>query len=315
MAERWQQWMPFHIDRWKGSAHVQAMRSSARCGYLYLLSSAWQSDDCSLPDDQYELQVMSGLTVEEWAEHGGIILRRFQRRADGRLANAVLQNEWSEAKRVFEARKKSAERTNRERSAHGDRDGDRRDTARRPLRRADTQTGTGTDTETKTETQKPSRARREGESDSRHAEFREACRKYAEHKGVQFVWNASEGKALADLLGAAPQFTLADFQKCLQHRAKSKGVPHGDRPRVWLPHILRFQTGPLDQFGKIDAPAVAAPAPSREKTTALLGREEQERKKIVDEWRAVQGHPEFSEAPQWVKERLAAETATHNPAA
>lgn len=62
MAARWQQWMPFHIDRWKGSAHVQAMSAAARSGYLYLLTAAWQTTDCSLPAEDDELAVLAGLT-------------------------------------------------------------------------------------------------------------------------------------------------------------------------------------------------------------------------------------------------------------
>lgn len=116
--------MPFHIDRWKGSAHVQAMSSAARSGYLYLLSAAWQTDDCSLPDDEEELQVLSGMTVAEWAESGPRIKRRFTS-VEGRLRNVVLHGEWAEAKRVFNARSQSAKRTNTERSPRRSPGGDR----------------------------------------------------------------------------------------------------------------------------------------------------------------------------------------------
>jgi uncharacterized protein YdaU (DUF1376 family) len=111
--------MPFHIDRWRGSAHVQAMRAAARAGYLYLLASAWQSEDCSLTDEDEELQVLAGLTEEEWAQHGAKILRRFTRREDGRYVNDVLQAEWTAAKLVYDKRSNSFEQVRRSRSAAG----------------------------------------------------------------------------------------------------------------------------------------------------------------------------------------------------
>lgn len=101
MAERWQQWMPFHIDRWRGSAYVQAMRAAARAGYLYLLGSAWQTDDCCVPDDDEELTVLSGLTGEEWQQFGATIRKRFVKTEKG-LRNEVQFEEWNTAKRTFE---------------------------------------------------------------------------------------------------------------------------------------------------------------------------------------------------------------------
>ena len=54
-ADKWQQWMPFHIDRFCGSRKVQSMTPAARAGYLYLLCSQYQSVDCTIPDDNEEL--------------------------------------------------------------------------------------------------------------------------------------------------------------------------------------------------------------------------------------------------------------------
>jgi len=95
--------------------------------------------------------------------------------------------------------------------------------------------------------QKPSRDKRE--SDPRHVPFKLACEMYATHKGVIFVWDGGEAKQLSSLLAASPELTLQTFQKCLNNRAKSP-VPHGERPREWLGTVLRYQEGPLDQFGK-----------------------------------------------------------------
>lgn len=146
MAARWQQWMPFHIDRWKGSAHVQAMSPTARSGYLYLLTSAWQTVDCSLPADDEELAVLAGLTPDEWKENGPVIRRRFSCDEEGRLFNDVLREEWSEAKHIFEARQSNARRTNSVRSSSAHYAG----TADHASRSAATVTDTSTDTETTT---------------------------------------------------------------------------------------------------------------------------------------------------------------------
>jgi hypothetical protein len=118
MPAKWQQWMPFRIDAFKGSPAVQAMHPCARLGYLYLLSCAWQTEDCSLSADPMELAEKSGLGDELWALHGPRILRKFEWVDDKhtRLRNPVLYSEWLEAKRVFDARKEAADRTNSARS-------------------------------------------------------------------------------------------------------------------------------------------------------------------------------------------------------
>lgn len=152
MPAKWQQWMPFKIDAFKASPSVQAMHPAARAGYLYLLSAAWQTDDCSLSSDPLELAEISGLGDELWSIHGPRILRKFLTRTDGRLVNFVLAKEWDEARRVFESRQNAADRTNKHRWSNGDRSV----TDQGPNRSADTRTGTGTITETKTkETKTP----------------------------------------------------------------------------------------------------------------------------------------------------------------
>ena len=144
MAERWQQWMPFHIDRWRGSVHVQAMRPAARIGYLYLLAAAWQSDDCSLCDDHEELQIQAGLDDEEWKENSEKILRRFTKREDGRFVNAVLLSEWKQAEEKFKGNQARAEATNRKRTKNVGRTPDDREA--HALTGTETLTGTSTGT-------------------------------------------------------------------------------------------------------------------------------------------------------------------------
>lgn len=119
MPAKWQTWMPFHIDKFRGSPEVQAMHPSARSGYLYLLASAWQTDDCSISADPIDLATESGLGDELWAVHGPRILRKFITREDGRLQNDVLHAEWVEAKRIFEEGQEEREVISRTRSEAG----------------------------------------------------------------------------------------------------------------------------------------------------------------------------------------------------
>jgi hypothetical protein len=117
MPAKWQQWMPFQIDRFKASPSVRAMHPAARIGYLYLLACQWQSSDCSIPSDPLTLAEMSELGDELWATYGPRILRKFEPvNGDGTLRNAVCYGEWLEAKRIFDARREGAQRTNTVRS-------------------------------------------------------------------------------------------------------------------------------------------------------------------------------------------------------
>lgn len=157
MAEQWQKWFPFYIDRFRGSPDVQAMTAAARLGYIYLLAAAWQSDSCSIPADPFDLASLSGLGDDMWALHGPRILRKFSLTEGGRLQNATLLLEWNKAKRIFEARSKSGRDTTDKRFrkqtesvtvTNGD--GDRAVSEGGPSRSTDTKTETETSTNTKT---------------------------------------------------------------------------------------------------------------------------------------------------------------------
>lgn len=86
--------------------------------------------------------------------------------------------------------------------------------------------------------------------DSRHGLFREQIDRYWKHYTGQASapWNGSEGKALSELLAAKPDLTLEDFRKCLKNRGDTPSVVQTDRPRLWIPNILRYLNGPLDRF-------------------------------------------------------------------
>lgn len=102
MAEHWQQWMPFHIDRWRGSPDVRAMHPAGRMGYLELLCSCWQSPNCTITDDAIDLATNSGLGDELWDVYSARILRKFVSDGQGNLRNEVLFIEWEKARSKFE---------------------------------------------------------------------------------------------------------------------------------------------------------------------------------------------------------------------
>ncbi|HEY4357081.1 MAG TPA: hypothetical protein VGN16_15135 [Acidobacteriaceae bacterium] len=290
MAARWQQWMPFHIDRFRGSPDVQAMHPAARCGYLYLLAWAWQTDDCSLPDDDMDLAAASGLGDDMWPLYAPRIRRKFVVE-NGRLSNATLRAEWEDARWVYEKRSAAAKNTNKvrghgearaemwvrtesersatksERSAgderigerygrrYGERDGERDGewSAEPDGQRSviEEQALRFPGTGTLTGTETTLKPSRAGrEGGSRYVLFRSEVEAHAKQMRVLFVWDPAAAKQLNLLLDGAPDLTLAIFQTCLSNRARSPGVPHGEHPRAWLPKVLKYQQGPLNAFGR-----------------------------------------------------------------
>ena len=266
MAAKWQQWMPLHIDRWRGSPAVKAMHPTAQMGYLNLLMSQWQSEDCSLSGDPLDLAEKSELGDELWAVHGLRILRKFdQVNGNVRVRNSVCFEDWMEAKRIFEARQQAAVRTTKTRHKSNKTtvtvpksDGDRDGLLGGALRSPDTITGTVTSTEE--QKQKPSRAKaarvkteptKTDLAKARHADFKAAVGKYWDHKnpGIQMPWDGREGKHLEMFLRAAPQITLPQFRGFLNNRAKSE-VNHGERPSQWIDWVTSYSAGPMDKFGK-----------------------------------------------------------------
>ncbi len=147
MPAKWQQWFPFQIDAFKASPSVRAMHPTARSAFIYLLAAQWQSEDCTLPTDPIALAEIAEVDDEAWSIHGPRILRKFETVGD-RIRNAKQYEEWSAAKRIFDARKNAALKTNEERSPHGHRTVTDGIASRSPDTHTRTLTGTVTTTET-----------------------------------------------------------------------------------------------------------------------------------------------------------------------
>lgn len=220
------------------------MHPSARMGYLYLLSSAWQTDDCTVSADPLDLATESGLGDDLWAHHGSRILRSFKL-VDGRYRNAVVFAEWEKARKEFEKNhgpKIAPEELSQARSMAG-----KQGAKKRWQKHGKRIAKDGLQEQVHIQKDKvPSL--RQAQSDPRHVPFRDECQAYAIGKSVEFTWDGGEAKQLAMLLAASPGLTLGVFQQCLKHRARSV-VTHGERPREWLGTILKYQEGPLDKYG------------------------------------------------------------------
>ena len=266
MAAKWQQWMPFHIDKFRGSPDVQAMHPASRWGYLSLLASMWQSDDCTIIDDPLDLATESGLGDDLWAVYSPRIMRKFDTIDGGRLRNSVLYGEWQDAKRIFEQGQMSPEelaelsRKRREAGIIGNqkRWGNRKrvtdssqtdifcDNDSRKVVASDRLTVTTTETKASTKAKTP-RAKQP------HEELYEPVkdlifRYYRSKNGIDPEWNGREGKALAMLLSANPAAPLDHWTKCLKNRYHSE-VAHGERPGIWLGKLSSFIVR-LNQYGK-----------------------------------------------------------------
>ena len=256
--------MPFHIEPFMGSPIVQAMKPAARMGYIYLLAAMWQSEDCTIPNDEEELSILSGLH-DDWPTHARMILRCMNEVEPGRLTNQRQRTEWMEAKRIFESRRDSARSTNTSRSANGDRSGNRNAQGSSPSRPTDTVTGTETKTDQepkfKTLAIEPATSSRENlatatpppakEADPRHVLCRDLVHAYWKHSNGddKAPWDGSEGKALDAMLVAKPDLTPDAFKQMLWSRSRSD-TNQAERPRKWLANLTDYAGGPLDRFGK-----------------------------------------------------------------
>lgn len=230
MTAKWQKWMPFHIDRFMGSRYVQAMHPAARSGYLYLLAAQWQSDDCMLLFDDEELATLSGLGVL-WSDFGRTILRQFVIIDDTKIRNSVLFEEWSEALRVFEARRKGANTVN-ERTASAE----RADSDRTAVRRAHTQTQTDTETETVkqvSEAKASSPRKSSGKADPAEAIYQAYPRKVGHRSAIKAITQAIQRLKAKDM-------TIREAEVYLYRRVQAYARSPAGNDGPGTPHPSRW---------------------------------------------------------------------------
>lgn len=124
-SREWRQWMPLHIDELRGNPRVQAMSDAAFRGFINLLMAQWQTDDCTLPTEDTELAVLSGLR-HKWKRNAHAVRAMFDTvsvTVSGtdterlRDADQYQYEEWTKAKGMYISRSAGAHRTNEKRSA------------------------------------------------------------------------------------------------------------------------------------------------------------------------------------------------------
>ena len=67
-------WLPFYVLDWLTSLKIAVMNLSQVGAYIFLLAACWNSDDCSLPDDDKVLSVLSRMG-EQWFTDASVPVR------------------------------------------------------------------------------------------------------------------------------------------------------------------------------------------------------------------------------------------------
>ena len=73
---------------------------------------------------------------------------------------------------------------------------------------------------------------------------------WTNRNGVECPWSIPAERALQKFLVSNPTLTFADWQKCVDNRMESSDRPSGESPEKFIPRILEYIDGPLDQYGK-----------------------------------------------------------------
>jgi hypothetical protein len=70
---------------------------------------------------------------------------------------------------------------------------------------------------------------------------------------VPMTWDCSEDEALKKWLLLHPKLSSQRVRQMVIGRFQSQGIPLGERPRLWIPHLARYAEGGLDRFGRLKA--------------------------------------------------------------
>ncbi len=105
------QWYRHNIDRWQGSAEINALSCEGYRAFHNLVMYQFQRPDGLLPDDERTLRVQSRLPLQsQWDGCRAEVLAMFERKGEGKLANMVMYREWLFIQEAREA-KSNAGRT------------------------------------------------------------------------------------------------------------------------------------------------------------------------------------------------------------
>lgn len=219
-------------------ADTQHLTGPQHGAYMLLMMNYWTRGK-ALPDSDSRLALIGRTEMSEWTDNVRAAVEEFFVVKDGKWSHKRIDRDLAAVNMKCEQAKENRSKRKKE---HGS------TPVPTPVLTAVVPREEKRREENIKEKQKPSRDKRE--PDSRHIPFRVAVEAYGAHLRVKLPWDGSEAKQLDLLLKSSPDLTLAEFQSCLNHRARSPGTPHGERPRSWLPNILKYQQGPLNEFGK-----------------------------------------------------------------
>lgn len=230
-------WMPIYIgDYLADTGHLTTEEHGA---YLLLMFHYWRKGP--LPADERRLSSIAGIAGDAWSNAWAMLKHSFVEAEDGLLHHKRIDHELKEA---GDKRQKSTERAEKAAKARwGDAPSNAQASPQALLEECPSPSPSPK------KIQKPSG---KPGTDLRHKAFHEQIDRYWKHKTAEekAPWDGSEGKALSALLAAKPDLTIEDFRRCLKHRGDSPDEVQTERPRQWLPNILRFTQGPLDRYGK-----------------------------------------------------------------
>jgi uncharacterized protein YdaU (DUF1376 family) len=97
----------FFCNDWLGSQNIELMTPEEEGAYIHLLARAWNSENCSLPDDDNILATLSRLN-SNWMKSAARIRERFIAK-DGKLFPKKLNRLFKEAEEVSDSKKTGAE--------------------------------------------------------------------------------------------------------------------------------------------------------------------------------------------------------------
>jgi hypothetical protein len=111
----------------------------------------------------------------------------------------------------------------------------------------------------------------------KHTPVKELIEKeWAQRNQKTCPWGPAAAKHLATLLSETPDWTVEDYKRCISNRFASDGVAVSEDPKVFISHLPKYLSGPLNQYGQPKnhgSGTAGTPLSAVEKTRALLAAE------------------------------------------
>ena len=73
---------------------------------------------------------------------------------------------------------------------------------------------------------------------------------YLDTNGMVCPWDGHTAKVLSNFLKLNRAISLDDLILCVNYRFESDAITVADEPLHWINHLMKYATGPLNQYGK-----------------------------------------------------------------